>query len=110
MQCRFGPQEIANTLWGFAKLDILNIKMMDVLGQRSMQPDILMGFNAQEVANTVWAFAKTDVMNPNLMQVVRAPLPHPLLSVCALTLQPESARQMCNLYPLVGPGLAQLEV
>lgn len=66
---KFNSQEVANTVWGFSKLGVMNMKMIDVLAKRAMQPEVMATFNAQEVANTVWAFAKIDVLNRRLMQV-----------------------------------------
>ena len=51
----FHPQELANTAWAFATVDLKDISLFTALAiaaERRMD-----GFNHQQITNAAWAFA-----------------------------------------------------
>ncbi|CAO5677712.1 MAG: hypothetical protein NEHIOOID_00855 [Holosporales bacterium] len=60
---QFNPQDIANSLWGFAKL---GKKAPDALLQ-SITDENIGGFNAQNIANSLWALATLGQQAPDAL-------------------------------------------
>ena len=65
----FNAQELANTVWAFAKLEAHDDALLEAVAPRALE--ILDQFNAQELANTWWAFAKLDAGHESLMDSLR---------------------------------------
>jgi len=55
----FSPQELANTAWAFATVNLVDEKLFRTLA-REAERRVSM-FNAQELANMAWAFARVSV-------------------------------------------------
>jgi very-short-patch-repair endonuclease len=56
---RFNPQNIANTLWAFAKLNLTpSAQLLDAASLVATKS--IDSFNPQGITNTLWAFAKFD--------------------------------------------------
>ncbi|KAJ1446586.1 hypothetical protein M885DRAFT_244102 [Pelagophyceae sp. CCMP2097] len=56
---RFNSQELANTVWAFAKVDYKDQSLFDAVATEALKK--VAQFNAQELANTVWAYSKAGV-------------------------------------------------
>ena len=57
------PQEIANTLWAYAKIRCATPILFDTLASRAVNDNMLWIFKPQELSNSSWAFA-TSVAAP----------------------------------------------
>ena len=61
----FSPQDKANTVWAFAKQDLLNQPFMDALAVESFR--CISEYTQQHISNISWAFAKLLVRNTSLL-------------------------------------------
>ena len=73
----FNQQDLANTVWAFAKLEMMEGALMKVASERTRE--ILRELNPQNVANAIWAFAKLEMREEALVEVAStarlAPIP-----------------------------------
>ncbi|KAJ1450646.1 hypothetical protein M885DRAFT_42822 [Pelagophyceae sp. CCMP2097] len=69
----FKPQELANTVWAFAKVGSKSPALFDAVSAESVRQ--IGAFKAQELANTVWAFAKSGYEAAALFEAVAAEAP-----------------------------------
>eukprot|EP00435_Cladocopium_sp_Y103_P029305 s2545_g7.t1 len=63
----FSPQDKANTVWAFAKQDLLNQPFMDALAMESFR--CISEYTQQHISNISWAFAKLLVHNTSLLTI-----------------------------------------
>ena len=90
VQATFNAQEVANTVWAFAKVEFLDERLLDALARRLMHPEILETVNSQNIANTVWAFANMGALNMDLMKAVAA------RTMCPKVLQSFTTQEVAN--------------
>jgi len=62
------PQEIANTLWAYAKNRCQEAQLFHKLGDVALSDDLLWTFKPQELSNTVWSFATVGIQHPPLFR------------------------------------------
>ena len=55
------PQEVANTAWAFATVNVPDEKLFTALARGAERRDS--EFSAQGLVNTVWAFALTNLLD-----------------------------------------------
>jgi len=55
----FAAQELANTVWAFAHVEMKDVPLVHSLAIEAQQK--MMTFRAQDVANTVWAYAVLEI-------------------------------------------------
>ncbi|KAJ1446521.1 hypothetical protein M885DRAFT_577512 [Pelagophyceae sp. CCMP2097] len=66
----FKAQELANTVWAFAKEGTVAEDFYNAVGDESVLK--ISKFNHQDLANTAWAFASAKVSAPELFEAVAA--------------------------------------
>lgn len=64
------PQEVANTLWAYAKNRCAEIPLFNALAATACSNDLLWTFKPQELSNTVWAFATIGLQNVELFRAM----------------------------------------
>lgn len=64
------PQEIAITLWAFAKNQYKDIELFQAFANRMIQPHGLDNFKPQELSNTAWAFATLSLRHFTLFRQI----------------------------------------
>merc|ERR1719174_310666 len=70
--CAKKPQEIANTLWAYAKNRCTEVRLFEELASAAISSGMLWSFKPQELSNTVWAFATVSLQHPALFKQVVA--------------------------------------
>ena len=66
----FNSQEIANTLWAYAKANVRHQQLFEQVAYHIVSSGGLDVFNSQDIANTVWAYAKVDIPHTKLFETV----------------------------------------
>lgn len=66
MTTEMKTQEIANTLWAFAKNRCADADLFHVLSTAAVAEKKIHQFKAQELSNTVWAFATVGIVHADL--------------------------------------------
>jgi len=64
------PQEIANTLWAYAKNRCGEVCLFNALGDTAIRDSMIWSFKPQELSNTVWAFATISLQHLPLFKGV----------------------------------------
>ena len=64
----FDSQHLANLVWAFAKLNIKNEELFDLLTKEVSYK--IKDFDPQETANLAWSFAKLDIKNKELFELL----------------------------------------
>lgn len=62
------PQEIANTLWAYAKNRCAEVSLFNALAEAAISHNMLWSFKSQELSNTVWAFATIGLQHQLLFK------------------------------------------
>ena len=89
----FNAQDLANTAWAFATVNLLDEKLFRALAREAERR--VSEFNAQNLANTAWAFATVKLLDEKLLRAlaleedrrVQCPKPSPAASVGAFALE-----------------------
>ncbi|CAK0852104.1 unnamed protein product [Prorocentrum cordatum] len=64
------PQEIANTLWAYAKNRSMEVPLFTELGNMAICDELLWAFKPQELSNTAWAFATVGLPHEPLFRAM----------------------------------------
>eukprot|EP00956_Cyclotella_meneghiniana_P012621 scaffold17948_cov37-Cyclotella_meneghiniana.AAC.6 len=67
---QFKAQEFANTVWSFAKLNVVHPQLFQSVGDAVASKRDLNEFNPQNLANIVWAYATTKAQHVGLFHKV----------------------------------------
>ena len=66
----FCSQGIANTAWAFAKMKILNERLMAMLLERALEPEVLASFSEENVTNMLWAYNFLGIENNSILDAL----------------------------------------
>eukprot|EP00667_Euglena_gracilis_P004615 EG_transcript_4637 len=67
---RFGPQNIANTIWAMGRLGILHEPLLNDLVEQFVRREVLWRAKPQEITVTVWGLAKLNYFNHRTLHIL----------------------------------------
>ena len=67
---KFKPQELANTVWAFAKAGEAHQQLFDKVATHILSLDSLQSFIAKNCSQILWGYATVDIINRQLFERV----------------------------------------
>ena len=64
----FKPQEISNLAWSFAKINVRNIELFELLAEETKYK--IKKFNSQNITNLAWSFATLNITNVGVLELL----------------------------------------